>query len=100
MLQSPPENQQIAEVATQLKGNLSIYLRRQTLFALHAGSIYCDAGLRAEAGFLGEGVRSGSVLVVKTHTWEYPVEWSQMNASVRMARSLVGDTFSRSLFVE
>ena len=30
------------------------------------GSIYCDKTLRAE-GFCGEGIRSGSALVVKTH---------------------------------
>ena len=39
---------------------------------LFIGSIYCDVGLR-NMGFSGEGVISGSVLVVKTHrtrnTW-------------------------------
>ena len=36
------------------------------------GAVYCDVYLK-EAGFNGEGLRSGSVLVVKTHkaniTW-------------------------------
>ena len=39
---------------------------------LFIGSIYCDIGLRS-TGFSGESVRSGSVLVVKSHrirnTW-------------------------------
>ena len=39
---------------------------------VHAGSVYCDVHLK-EAGFNGEEIRSGSVLVVKTHkakfTW-------------------------------
>lgn len=37
-----------------------------------SGAVYCDVYLK-EAGFNGEGLRSGSVLVVKTHkaniTW-------------------------------
>ena len=33
------------------------------------GSLYCDKSLR-RGGFPGEGVRSGSVLVVKTHKWK------------------------------
>ena len=32
------------------------------------GAIYCDVFLR-EQGFNGEGIKSGAVLVVKTHTW-------------------------------
>ena len=35
-----------------------------------AGSIYCDVQLR-EAGFNGEEIRSGSVLVVKSHKASY-----------------------------
>ena len=33
---------------------------------IYTGSVYNDTGLR-NAGFLGESIRNGSVLVIKTH---------------------------------
>ena len=43
---------------------------------IFSGSIYCDRGLRKEV-FDAEGIRSGSVLVVKTHRSRYA--WTDIN---------------------
>ena len=40
-----------------------------------AGSLYCDVQLKA-AGFNGEEIRSGSVLVVKTHKTSFT--WTEL----------------------
>lgn len=42
-----------------------------------AGSVYCDVNLR-QAGFNGEEIRSGSVLVVKTHKSKY--DWTTITS--------------------
>ena len=48
------------------------------------GAIYCDASLRSQ-GFIGEGLQSGSVLVVKTHGSAAMWLGSQLRRSKRKA---------------
>ncbi len=45
-------------------------------FLLHAGAIYFDDNIRI-AGFIGEGIRSGAVIAVKTHKSE--ANWTGVN---------------------
>ena len=50
--------------------------RLKLVLFIFSGSIYCDRGLRKEV-FDAEGIRSGSVLVVKTHRSRYA--WTDIN---------------------
>ena len=50
-------------------GNTWIRGLLQLTTGICTGSLYCDKSLR-RGGFPGEGVRSGSVLAVKTHKWK------------------------------
>lgn len=50
-------------------GNTWVRGLLQLATGICTGSLYCDKTLR-RGGFPGEGVRSGSVLVVKTHKWK------------------------------
>lgn len=43
---------------------------------ISSGSVYCDVNLKG-AGFNGEAMRSGTVLVVKTHKAQ--VTWTDVN---------------------
>ena len=47
-----------------------------TLVTLCAGAVYCDAELRG-AGMKGEGIRSGAVIVTKTHL--YGPKWTRLD---------------------
>lgn len=55
------------------------------------GSLYCDKSLR-RGGFPGEGVRSGSVLVVKTH------KWKSRNRRLRFYSNMT-EHFSAAIFI-
>ena len=69
----------VALVSTEGSGNTWIRGLLEKATGICTGFLYCDSEMR-QAGSIGEGVKSGSVLVVKTHTktthW-YGVKYSE-----------------------
>ena len=57
----------VALASTEGSGNTWIRGLLEKATGICTGFLYCDYEMR-HAGFIGEGVKSGSVLVVKTHT--------------------------------
>ena len=57
----------VALASTSGSGNTWIRGLLEKATGICTGFLYCDFAMRRE-GFIGEGVKSGSVLVVKTHT--------------------------------
>ena len=55
--------------------------REGVIFSICTGSIYCDPAIRG-AGFKGEQVTSGAVLVVKTHH-QSKVFWTAQDKPLR-----------------
>ena len=60
------EREAVALVSFPGSGNTWVRGLLEELTGVCTGAVYCDISLRAE-GFSGEFIRSGSVLVVKTH---------------------------------
>ena len=63
------ERKPVALASFPGSGNTWVRGLLQLTTGICTGSLYCDKSLR-RGGFPGEGVRSGSVLVVKTHKWK------------------------------
>lgn len=57
----------VALVSTEGSGNTWVRGLLEKATGICTGFVYCDFMMRAQ-GFIGENVKSGSVLVVKTHT--------------------------------
>ena len=70
-------------------GNTWVRGLLQLATGMCTGSLYCDKSLR-RGGFPGEGVRSGSVLVVKTHKWK---------PRNRRLKSNLTEHFSAAIFI-
>ena len=64
---SNPLRDPVALVSLPGSGNTWVRGLLETATGICTGAVYCDISLRAR-GFIGEFIRSGSVLVVKTHT--------------------------------
>ena len=60
----------LSELAVNFNTNSRI-----SLLCMPTGSLYCDVSLK-ESGFHGEEIKSGSVLVVKTHKAE--ITWTNI----------------------
>ena len=60
----------VALVSLPGSGNTWVRSMLEKATGICTGSIYCDSPLRT-GGFVGESVRDGSVIVVKTHTSDY-----------------------------
>ena len=70
----------VALVSVPGSGNTWVRGLLEKATGVCTGSIYCDSPLRSK-GFVGEDVRDGSVLVVKTHTSDY--QWKGVEVEKR-----------------
>lgn len=68
-------------VSVQGSGNTWVRGLLEKATGICTGAIYCDIALRNK-GFVGEGIRDGSVLVVKTHSWHY--QWKGAKLEYRI----------------
>lgn len=69
----PTNRSAVALVSLPGSGNTWLRGLLERATGVCTGAIYCDVSLRAQ-GFSGEAIKSGAVLVVKTHVW-----WSGWN---------------------
>ena len=60
------------------------------MLTIHTGAIYCDESIRSK-GLNGEGVRSGAVLVTKTHFYNN-ITWTDVSTpgSIELLGQVVG----------
>ena len=79
----------VALVSVPGSGNTWVRKLMERATGICTGSIYCDIPLRIK-GFVGEYVRDGSVLVVKTHTSDHQY------SGVKIERRNHADTFYSS----
>lgn len=70
----------VALVSIPGSGNTWVRELLETATGICTGSIYCDHPLR-NAGMIGEYVKTGRVLVVKTHTSDY--QWNEATLETR-----------------
>ncbi len=70
----------VALVSVQGSGNTWVRGLLEKATGICTGTIYCDIALR-NRGFVGESVRDGSVLVVKTHTQNF--QWKNAKLEFR-----------------
>jgi len=77
-------------------GNSWVRQLLETSTGVYTGSIYCDHAY-VEAGMIGEGVRSGNVIAVKSHSCENTFQYTKLIYIVRNPLDAIFANFNRKV---
>ena len=77
-------------------GNSWVRQLLETSTGVYTGSIYCDHAY-VEAGMIGEGVRSGNVIAVKSHSCKNTFEYTKLIYIVRNPLDAIFANFNRKV---